>query len=379
MLADRFGPRRTALGLMFDPGFRSGLSDPTFNAVPREGCAVFLDAIRDLRGGGAAYQQEVAFTTVHEIGHVFNLWHIPTTPNFMAQSPARGPFGPGAFFFAAAHARFLSAIDVSQFVAPGGSDFGRRGTLGPSGDNPFNVRQRTGVKVTIAAPQQEFWRFEPVQHDVKVSSTRRTIIGDVVDPGYDDFDVWIETPDGRRRRYHSPVLFCGNSGTLTIAPGGPFRRDIRSSASLADIRSAECGVHRVFCTLRLGRTVVCSNTVEMVVRRGEPRSLRYERLKAVLTDPRHARLLYYNASPMPHRSVTPLVDAARALRRTPAAANVRYSLGRALVEKASQSGRIARRNYLQTADTVLKTALDSDMLTSSRRRRAAQLVNEIEA
>jgi hypothetical protein len=300
LLADRFGPRPTALGLMFDPGFNSGVSDPTFNTVPREGCAIFLDAISALRGAGPAYQQEIGFTTVHEIGHIFNLWHIQTTPNFMAQSPAGNPFGAAAFFFAAAHARFLAAVDASPFVVPGG-----------------------------------------------MSAARAATIADVVDPGYDEFDVWIETPDGRRRRYRSPALYCGNIGKLRIRPGAPFRRDIPIFGESGGYTFTECGRHRVFCTLRVGRTVVQSNVVEMMVKGAEPRSTKYARLRAELTNPRNARLLFYNASTATHRCVEPLLDAARQLQRTPAAANIRYSLGKALVATARGSRPAARRKYMR--------------------------------
>ena len=51
LYADRYGPHRDALGLMFDRGFVTDddPGGPSFKAVPREACAVFLGAIAAAR------------------------------------------------------------------------------------------------------------------------------------------------------------------------------------------------------------------------------------------------------------------------------------------------------------------------------------------
>ena len=98
VLASRFGPRPNYLGVMFETGwpladdrgaiFDTSAEDARF--LRREGCAVFVDAIRGKRepeGGDAAVSAEVFFTAVHELGHVFNLWHLEETPyTFMTTS-----------------------------------------------------------------------------------------------------------------------------------------------------------------------------------------------------------------------------------------------------------------------------------------------------
>jgi len=374
LLADRFVPRPTVLGMMFDIGFQSGVSDPTFNAVPREGCAIFLDAILALRGPGPAYDQEVAFTAVHEVGHVFNLWHVLSPPNLMAQSPLGAPFGAGALFFLPPHAQFLSFAEQSNFVAPGGSDWGKRGTLGPAGDNPFNVavNPSSRVKLHIRASHQECWAFEPVELEIRVSADRSVTLPDIIDPGYDDFSIWIEKPDGSRRAYKPTALYCSNSGTLSIAPQRPFSRDISIWGESGGYTFRDAGVHKITCVLRLGRRLVHSNTVELDVKQASRHS-RYALAKDLLTDPDAARLLFYKTGRHPLRKVEPLTEAMRAFRGTPTAANIRYGLARALVTAAEHAPRSPRRRrYQVTAERALKSALDSGCFGRARQRRAEE-------
>jgi predicted Zn-dependent protease len=66
--------------------------------VAREGCTIFLGAIREKREAVDDYSTEVGFTAVHELGHAFNLCHVDT-PSFMAQSNPSGPFGSDALKF----------------------------------------------------------------------------------------------------------------------------------------------------------------------------------------------------------------------------------------------------------------------------------------
>ncbi len=103
LLAESYEPFRPALGVMFDRGFATDddlNSVDLFTKVPREGCAVFLGAISELRSDEESYAEEVLFTTVHELGHVFNLHHDEDSINFMARSQVEKPYGPAAFISA---------------------------------------------------------------------------------------------------------------------------------------------------------------------------------------------------------------------------------------------------------------------------------------
>src|SRR5208282_2946288 len=89
LLADSYAAFAPALGVMFDRGFTTE-DDPNaagmFTAVPRQGCAIFLGSIFKLRHTDAQYLEEVRFTAVHELGHVFNLQHDTDSINFMTPS-----------------------------------------------------------------------------------------------------------------------------------------------------------------------------------------------------------------------------------------------------------------------------------------------------
>lgn len=74
-------PSLRLYGLMFDyngqdPDLGSLSSS---NGIAREGCSVFLDAF-----DSSAFR-EMMFTAIHELGHVFNLFHDLNDNSFMAK------------------------------------------------------------------------------------------------------------------------------------------------------------------------------------------------------------------------------------------------------------------------------------------------------
>jgi hypothetical protein len=379
ILTDKFPPKPEVFGVMFDVGFDSDLGNSSsFNAVPREGCAVFLDPILAARGNGPAFDREVGFTLVHELGHVFNLWHHGQPLNFMSSSQLGAPFGPAAHFFKAMHANFLHLVDRSPFVAPGGSPWGIRGGLGPNGDNPANRPQTDhGLRLAISVRQHEFWSFEPAELDIKISARAAARIPDVIDPGYDEFDIWIETPIGTRHRYRPPTLFCRNPSKIKLGPKQPFARDISIFGQSGGYTFRYQGRHAIWATLRVGGRVLRSNRTEVVVKPPALHGEKFRRLFKVMTESTNARLLFYKSGPTT-AAVTPLLDAAKVLGNTPNAANVRYSVGKALVRSGHGRGGADRRRKVDMADRVLKTALDSGQLSAHRSRCAAALLTELD-
>jgi hypothetical protein len=379
VLADRYADDGGVLGYMFDTGFDPHANDG-FNAMPREGCAIFLDAIRDIRASLTDYETEAGFTAVHELGHVFNLWHVETL-SFLKQSQSSAPFGRGAFHFTSEHEEYLSHID-SRFVCPGGSRWDDRGDLALGPGQPLNGRASQRIRLHVALPQDEFWCFEPVQLDVTVSTAprvQRTKIPDAVDPGYDAFNLWIEAPDGTRRKYRSPVLYCDRRPQRTIARGAPFRRDIPLFGQSAGYTFRVAGRHRIFCTFRLrDGSIATSNAVEAFVKPAAARRMRFTRLRDTLTDRDNAQTLFYRAAARPSKVAESLEAAARDLRRTPSAANIRYSVARALATASRSRGRDTRILYRTRAARLLKVALDSGALSLSRQRRATQTLETLE-
>ncbi|MDF5817248.1 hypothetical protein P4M26_26680 [Pseudomonas aeruginosa] len=101
LFAHSYQPAPRIFGLMFDLGFRTPEDQAVdmFTQVPRQGCVVFLGAIAAARAG-AEFDRQVAFTSVHEVGHVFNLIHQTSPLTFMASSKKDATYGDGAYFLA---------------------------------------------------------------------------------------------------------------------------------------------------------------------------------------------------------------------------------------------------------------------------------------
>ena len=379
ILADRYEDEPGAFGYMFDTGFDPAISDDSYNAVAREGCAVFLDAILDKRPAPDDYETEVAFTATHELGHVFNLWHVDT-PSLMKQSKTSGPYDDSSFKFVSAHQEYLSRMD-SPKVYPGGSAWDDRGDLVVAPGGPANSAAGARVALRIRLPQSEFWRFEPAQLEVSVSAApgaREVRIPNVIDPGYEAFTIWIEGPDGTRRRYRSPLKYCRNGSTLSIHRGAPFTRDIPLFGQAAGYTFKSAGAHQIRCTLVLANgTVAVSNRVEAYVRPASVRSDAYTRLSGQLNHRGNARLLFYRSSERPTSAVESLESAARSLRGSPSGANIVYSLGRSFANYGFAKRSSSRRQHQKKAEQLLKTALDSGQLTKSRERRAVGVLDRL--
>jgi len=230
--------RPTMLGLMFDDRIVGEESEkPAYAQTPRQGCAVFVDAIANYRlTGSEEFFQEIAFIAAHELGHVFNLWHMNQPPSFMAESLETGVRPDEYFrFFGEAESphtqnqrRFLSQCSVARSVHPGGSAFGMRQPEGPDGVDisPVSVLGGGSAPLTlrIDVVEPEFWSFEPVELDltVSVSSGRRSVrVLDAFDPGYSHLKIWIQDEQGARRTYRAPARYCFNPARRTISPDAP--------------------------------------------------------------------------------------------------------------------------------------------------------------
>jgi hypothetical protein len=202
-------------------------------------------------------------------------------------------------------------------------------------------------------------------------------VPDAVDPGYEAFDVWIEQPDGERRRYRSPVLYCANPARLTIGAGAPFERDITLHGQAGSYTFGSPGVHRIGATLRLpDGSLLRSNTAELLVKPPQPRDPRYRRLSRVLGLPGNARLLFSRA-PATGARIGPLAELCRGRDRSGLSARVGYAVAGALLKRGVRGGRANRAR--RTAERLLGRALDSGALGRHRRRHAARLLDSVRA
>lgn len=385
LFADRYKPRDTVLGYMFDEG--AFPDDPA-----REGCVVFLDRIRDFRKaeGAAAVSTEIGFTSVHELGHLFNLWHMhspPNVPNFMSRS-GDVVYDEGAFEFDPYQCDFLRLADVEPFVWPGGGAYGERPGW-PPGDDPFDAvskyRPARNLELKIDVDQREFWPFEPIELEVALKlrpdGPDSLSVPDEIDPGYDRFQIWIEEPTGGRRRYRSPRRYCGNAATIRIERNRAFKRDISIFLGGGGYTFRVPGLNRISARLTLpDGTIVESNDVPVEVRPARPDLRDYRTLHDVCTHRPVARLLYYRTARLSPRDVERLETFIRGRRRTSAAAaGTLYALGRHFERGAWRRTGTSARRARKMAIARLERAADHPELSSHRRRLSARLAEDLRA
>lgn len=369
LFAGSYTPDPAAFGIMFDPGFNPTAS--SFDAVGREGCAVFLDRILAKRGPGAAFADQVVYTTIHELGHVFNLFHIQNEANFMASSKSTPPV-PGSFQFTSSHQSLLKQCSTSPKIQPGGSKWGDLGGLVSSPTDPSRedgASDAFGLELRIDVDLKEFWFFEPVELEVELRvgrGVRRTSfrVPDVIDPGYEAFTIWIEDPFGERHRYRRTKLYCPHQRLRTVTADRPFRRDITLFGQSGGYTFPAAGIHRIWAVLndpRLGQ--MRSNTVEVNVL---PIGEQPDALADALRPPQLAKLLFYRSRAQV-REAEELEQRMQPINALASGAAARYTVGRV---------------YLKSDDTHLRArgiehlarAAQHDHLSRCRRETAEKLL-----
>jgi hypothetical protein len=338
-------------GYMFDANLHSA------TLGPRQGCAVFLHEIFNATGADpSAFQNRVVYTAIHEIGHVFNLWHIDNPASFM-KPPPNDDF-LAACSFINDHQHYLGCAgnpEEMSFVLPGplASDFGTR-VAGYSTDQNgfFAVSPVAPLTLNIALSHEKFWSFEPLELEVELGVTgpagTSVTIPNEIDPGYARFEVWITQPDGERRRYRPERRFCSNTGTLKISLEMPFRRDmpiaLQSGGGWAFTMA---GRHKVQVILRLNaRKRVVSNIVECEVLRSQPDQPDYQLAYDALARRAGASLVHYRSRLPATTQLVKVRQFADEQFKSASAASVHYSLGAVFLRRASATGDIEHARFL---------------------------------
>lgn len=280
ILARRYKGNEGAFGMMFDEGYvfpgdpADDVTEASVLGPPREGCAIFLDAIQSSRGprGSAGFDDEVRFSALHEIGHVFNLQHDNRSNNIMKQSAALGAVKRDFWFLTSDDRRRLSEDPLPFDCHPGGSEFAR----GASANAPIAWRYderdaALALHMSASLSQSAAHRFEPIELDLVISLApdvrRGARIPDQIDPGYDAFRVWIEEPSGARRMLRSPRRYCGAPRSITITRVRPFRRDVSIGREAGGPVFRQEGLHHVWCEMSLGRRgMLRSNRVPLRIK-----------------------------------------------------------------------------------------------------------------
>lgn len=405
VFADSWEPKPNVFGVMFDTGFEDSLlgSNKTYSAVAREGCAIFVGAIRRVRAAqGATDEQirrQVVWTTLHEIGHLFNLWHRADPVRFMTPSdsakiydplsPLPGPNGQPRDVrdaFDSEHRAFLTSCLANGLGAanaayawPGGTIFGTRGGIWPSEtayrDALEGPSSRLSLELRIELAQREAWPFDPLELDISltVRGGRRKIyrLPDSLDPGYEHFALWIERPDGTRARYLSPRHYCENAGRLTVAAGQPFARDISVFGQSGGYTFTQSGPHSLFATWHLpsGR-VLRSNLIDLLIKDGGRLRSDDEERRRVLELPAVAGFLYHRDFAAAGRRTKHAVEAVAELcgrtRDPRLQVDLSYALGRAYAQ-AAWRGRRGRLRFEEQAIRHLSRVADGSDVASPRR------------
>lgn len=374
IFAGSYQERNEMLGLMFDRGFVAPDDrNSSFMAVPREGCAVFVDAIRNLRKGDATQiEHELKFTTVHELGHVFNLEHIEDArepDNFMRTSDEDAPFDSGYYRFTQKHRTYLGKCSQFECIHPGGTRYGDRKALGDSFDplqvGNFVASPAAGdLQLKIACTQDSFWYCEPVELEVTLLLPRRARCGlrflDRIDPGYPEFSICISEPNGERRYHRSPKFFCALPSHRKILPGENFRRDISIFGQSGGYTFQRPGLHRLTAILRLSRKrTLTSNQLVLELRPRSAGKRDFTRVEPLLR--RRARLLYYRAA----RNLSLARNDVNAIRaiwpRSATAAACLYALGRAHASRATRAQNRDARRHAKLAVEFLENATQEEL------------------
>ena len=381
LFAGRYNYGPDVLGIMFDEGFITDddrNNAAAFHAHPREGCAVFLDSIKAWRPDDADYERETLFTTVHEMGHIFNLQHTDEAC-WLAESQRAAPYGDDHHKFTDRQKRALAACSRAAEVMPGGSRFGETGDYGATNLIRPGRYGLDGLKLKTSVGARGFWAFEPVELDIEVSvapdAPQAFEIPDRIDPGYECFKIWIEEPTGERRLYRSPRRYCSRPATKALAPGQAFRRDVSLFRQAGGLTFRRAGLHRVWAEFeaRPGEWLQ-SEPVEFEIL-GAADGWLYQRARSVLERTACSRLLYHRALRRGLRA-EPLEALVAETGDWEGAGRIRYGLGRALLHASIGRPKDQAHHYRQRAREHLNRALDGEGLGATQRRWAEVLVEE---
>ncbi|MFJ6659896.1 hypothetical protein ACIQNG_26615 [Streptomyces sp. NPDC091377] len=232
-----------AAGIMFD-----------FFGSQRQGMAIFNSNLRDTNSIGDAFE---LFTYVHEIGHVFNLYHsfhkhLSTPPAPLGPNNGYGDLSwmnyPGSYAVGdrAGTRHFWQDFPLSftddelrhlrhgfhRHIVPGGAEFGGNAALinTAASADPFALPaapEDPGLTLSLGG-KQIFGYGEPVMAELKLSRTG--VRGDVtvagaIGPKGERTTIIITDPYGRTRSFRPIARTCAGHGpeerTVTLTEATP--------------------------------------------------------------------------------------------------------------------------------------------------------------
>ncbi len=387
LLCGAYQPKPEIFGVMFDTGFDTEFDhfysqQPSIVSPPRQGCAIFLNSIYQARGK-LAWESQAFFTSIHELGHIFNLGHIETQPNFMHSSSSSGTFMPlgdsDYYQFVQPHKQLLEKSPNSPSIWPGGSKFDP--TINPYDGitEPFNENQKSrfGLQIKLDMARRSFQYYDPVELDIELSVvpgiSKSFRVPDAVDPGYEIFRLWIEEPTGERRLYRSPRHYCWNGRHLTIAPGKSFNRDISIFGESGGYTFKRKGIYRILAEFSISRKYIIRSTpLEFEI---QPVSMSTDSMQrqAVFTSRTSKRLFYYRATPNDESLLEQLISYFNQFPKDSASASFWYNLSRAYAKRLEINSINRDKALAQKIREFLLRAIDDRVLGIHQRLLARQL------
>lgn len=366
VLAHSYRPDPSIYGLMFDLGFTTpdDTAGGLYMQVPRQGCALFLGAIDNARSG-ASYLQQLSFTAVHEVGHIFNLVHQEYPLTFMAPSKADGPYSGAAYFFGPGQCNWLARCAIDPSVMPGATPFR---------DVGFSDRPRRAATIPLhlaaSLTSSSFWQFEPVLLNIRLSLLNSSRVSSVrvpkeLDPGYKRFRIVIEDPDGARRLYRAPLRFCARAEKIDITHAMPFDRDLPIFGQAGGYTFASPGKYRLWLEFDItNKSTIKSNELSFEVRTAAPKSRDFNISYSLFNKTEARQALFYRTGSQ--KALETLVEYAGMQRGLGSfVALTQYLCAKAALDRPS-----ARRTNDQWARGQLTKALDSGHLQPHQERRA---------
>lgn len=339
--------RSNLLGVMFDDE----------DALPRQGCAVFADAIR---AGTAPVQRDrkLLQIAVHEIGHALNLAHRfepdvgqKGSLSFMNydwkyRGGGRAPefWELFDFGFDSDELGFLHHGPWGALV-PGGDRFGsaaywHEGTFGYP-DLPDEDDSALALEILPPLAGSVFHFAQPVILGLRLRNERgrnMDLPANVLDPKSGGLRITITREIGRAE---DPIGFnpithrCidhGQSETVTLGHGDTMESNINLSFGVGGFPFAEPGNYRVEATLTIGEGA-SGRAAPLRLRVSMPQTRREETLALDLLDKKAGRCLVLGGSGAYDDIAARLLEIAEGLRaksgmaRDPIAVNIFRSLG----------------------------------------------------
>jgi hypothetical protein len=299
----------------------------------------------------------------------------------MASSKGNRAYEDSYHSFTTSQSLDLSRCSKSSDVWPGGAVFGDRGPNAHH-DSPRMVRSSApfGLELSIDMAFREFWPFEPVELDIElkvlggIDRTFRVL--NRIDPGYEQFRIWIENPSGERRLYRSPRRYCSTNNRRTIAPGRSFKRDISIFGEAGSYTFRDHGVHQIWAELDgVREQPLRSNRIEVNIKAPSESPL-YRTAHAVLASPTSAELLYHRLVRCSKDEISRLMDFAEGASEWHAVGNIEYGLGRALIRNSVEVDPENASTLAATGRKWLSRARDRKLLGQNQRACAQQILDE---